>query len=146
MLVAPDLALIDYVNHDLLEEPTKPIENLWGLPEPKRLTSMQQEDDFWKLPGKTIHPETSANYTLLETYRYLRILIETYWLPPTPDHMSSGGLPFSNQKQEGDARGVLGNQYALLSHRNPGIADQGWFHRRFTYQSRYEMAAINAAG
>jgi hypothetical protein len=100
-----------------LEEPVSPVETLWTLPEAVRITSRQQADGSWKYPGKSIDPTTGTNYSLLETYRNLRLLVDCYGFDhrsPTIQHAAE--YLFSCQTSEGDLRGILGNQYMPYYH------------------------------
>ena len=113
----PDPALAWFVQRDLLEEPVGPVESLWDLPQPLRLVSRQQSDGSWHYPGKSDHPAPNANYELLETYRSLRLLVEMYGFQRNhPVLARAAEYVFSNQKEEGDLRGILGNQYMPYYH------------------------------
>ncbi len=90
---------------------------LWELPEAKRLVNKQQADGSWRYPGKTDHPAADANYSLLETYRCLRILVEMYGFQHSHASFSRAAeYVFSCQTEEGDIRGILGNQYMPYYH------------------------------
>ena len=71
----------------------------------------------WHYPGKTDHPASKANYDLLETYRTLRILVEMYAFQRShPALASAAEYIFTCQTDEGDIRGILGNQYMPYYH------------------------------
>ena len=117
LLAGGNPALEYFVRRDLLEEPVGPIESLWGLAEPRRLDEKQQADGSWRYPGKADHPAPNANYTLLETFRNLRVLIEMYGFQlPHPAIQKAAEYVFSCQTDEGDIRGILGNQYMPYYH------------------------------
>ncbi len=109
LLNAQDKALDYFVRRDLLRETAAPPETLWHLPEADRLIKKQQANGSWKYAGKTDTPR--QNYSLLETYRRLRLLVEQYALTRAhPALPKAAAYVFSCQTDEGDIRGILGNQ------------------------------------
>lgn len=74
----PDDALTYFVNRYLVGKQVEPIETLWNLQETTQLVSKQQDDGSWKYPGKVRVSDTSQNYSLSETFRNLRVLVEMY--------------------------------------------------------------------
>jgi hypothetical protein len=117
MLELGDEALTYFVRRDLIEQPVPPVETLWGLPEAARLTHIQLPDGSWKYPGKKVNEDAGQNYNLLETFRNLRILVEIYAF--TREHPTLRGAAeyvFGCQSDEGDIRGILGNQYMPYYH------------------------------
>ena len=112
-----DPALNYFVNRDLLDAVVEPVERLWELPETLRLLGKQQANGSWHYPGKSDHPAPYANYNLLETYRSLRILVEMYGFQRKhPALAKAAEYVFSCQTEEGDLRGILGNQYMPYYH------------------------------
>jgi hypothetical protein len=110
-------ALVYFTRRDLMDEDVPPIETLWDLPEPARLAKKQQADGSWKYPGKGIDPDSKQNYFLLETFRNLRVLAAMYGL--TREHPAvrqAAAYLFSCQSEEGDIRGIIGNQYMPYYH------------------------------
>jgi hypothetical protein len=117
LLAWQDPALTYFVQRDLLDATVGPIEVLWNLPEPRRLVSRQLANGSWHFPGKSDHPAAQANYDLLETYRSLGILVEMYGFQRSHPAVSrAAGYVFSCQREEGDIRGILGNQYMPYYH------------------------------
>jgi len=117
LLAWQDPALTWFVQRDLLEAPIGSSEALWDLPEPGRLVGKQQANGSWHYPGKTDHPASKANYDLLETYRTLRILVEMYAFQRSQPALASAvEYIFTCQSDEGDLRGILGNQYMPYYH------------------------------
>jgi hypothetical protein len=117
LLAKQDPALTYFVQRDLLETAVDPIETLWNLPEPSRLVNQQQVNGSWRYPGKSEHQASKANYDLLETYRSLRILVEMYGFQrEQPAQAMAAEYVFSCQTDEGDIRGILGNQYMPYYH------------------------------
>jgi len=101
LLASGDEAIACFTRRDLLEEATGPITPIWDLPGAKRALKGQQPDGSWK--GRP----------LLETWRQLRHLVDQYEM--TRDHPAVAKATqylLSCQTDEGDIRGMLGNQYA----------------------------------
>ncbi len=113
----PDEALTYFVKQDLLEQDAGPVERLWELPEAARLVRKQRPDGSWKYPGSTHGGVPGQNYSLLETYRNLRLLVEQYGFTRAhPALQRAAEYVFSCQTAEGDIRGILGNQYMPYYH------------------------------
>src|SRR5690606_35623004 len=77
----------------------------------------QQADGSWRYGSKSYSPETGTQYDLLETYRNLRLLVEMYGF--TRDHPSlTNAVEYvlTYQTDEGDLRGIIGNQYMPYYH------------------------------
>ena len=106
-------ALEYFTRRDILDEKVKSIKTLWKLPEVEKILRKQQDDGSWKYPGKIReHLRSKEDYNQLETYRILAQLIEKYGL--NQNHRSiknAANYFFSCQNEEGDIRGILGNQY-----------------------------------
>ena len=113
----PDEALNYWVRRELVEEAVEPVERLWELPEAARLVEKQLANGAWKYPG-TIHESIPGqNYSLLETYRNLRMLVEMYGFSRAhPALQKAAEYVFGCQTAEGDIRGILGNQYMPYYH------------------------------
>lgn len=117
LLAWEDAALRYFVRRDLLGEPAGPVESLWELPAAARLARKQQPDGSWRYSGKSYNPETGTQYDLLETYRCLRLLVEVYGFHrehPTLPRAAEYVLTY--QRDEGDIRGIIGNQYMPYYH------------------------------
>jgi hypothetical protein len=100
-----------------LDTEVRPVEALWELPEAVHLVSRQQPGGSWHYPGKSDHPAPDANYSLLETYRSLRVLVQMYGFERQhPALERAAEYVFSCQTGEGDIRGILGNQYMPYYH------------------------------
>ncbi len=135
LLGIPDEALNYFVRRDLMGEDVPAKETLWKLPEAVRLVQKQQANGSWKYPGKTDAPR--QNYSLLETYRNLRVLVENYDFTCThPTLQKAAAYVLSCQTAEGDIRGILGNQYMPYYHGailglliKAGFVDDPWIKR-----------------
>jgi hypothetical protein len=109
LLAWPDEALRTFVRRDLLGEDVPPAETLWELPGAVRQVQRQRDNGSWRYAGKADTPR--QNYSLLETFRTLGILVERYGF--TRDHPAiahAAEYVFSCQTADGDIRGILGNQ------------------------------------
>ena len=112
LLIVQDPALLYFVERDLLNKKVASIENLWQLPESKKIINKQKPDGFWNYPGKTTGNEIGTNYKLLETFRNLRYLVEKFGFDRTNSNIQRAvEYVFSCQTSEGDIRGILSNQY-----------------------------------
>jgi hypothetical protein len=117
LLAAEDESLTYFVQRDLLAAPVPPVTVLWQLPEPTKLVRKQLDDGAWRYPGKTRHPLTGTDYFLLETYRNVRVLVEMYGFnSANPALARAAAYLFSQQTEDGDIRGILGNQYMPYYH------------------------------
>ena len=104
LLSSNNRAIIYFTKRDLLDEKFGPIQEIWELPEVKKIFKKQRENGEFNPVSK--HP-------LLETWRQLRFLIEQYGLNKEhPAITKAAEFVFSYQSEEGDIRGILGNQYA----------------------------------
>lgn len=113
----PDEALTYFVKRDLVGAQVIEVETLWNLSEVIGLVKKQREDGSWKYPGKTTNLDTGQNYSLLETFRNLRVLVEMYGF--TCKHTTlkkAAEYVFTCQTAEGDIRGIIGNQYMPYYH------------------------------
>jgi hypothetical protein len=112
MLLSSNIEAVKYfAKRDLLREQVGSIKHLWELPEAQKFLNKQQADGSWPRTGLQKH--SAINYSLIETWRNFRILIEKFEF--TRDHPraeKSSEYLFSCQSPEGDIRGILANQYA----------------------------------
>ncbi len=105
-------SLVYFTRRDLLGEKTEPVERLWRLRAPRALLAMQTQSGAWRYHGGRKQIRSQEDYNQLETYRVLRELVEKYGL--NKDHSSierAADFLFSRQTEEGDFRGLAGNQY-----------------------------------
>lgn len=112
-----DKALDYFVRRDLFGEDVEPIESLWKLAEPTKLIQKQAASGCWNYPSKSKSNDRIFNYNLLETYRDVRILVDMYGLDRRhPSIQNAAEYVYSCQTDEGDIRGILGNQYMPYYH------------------------------
>jgi Squalene-hopene cyclase C-terminal domain len=113
-LIRTDNPSIQYfTKRDLLNENVVEVDCLWDMKLPKKLIKSQQEDGSWKYPGAQLKLRSRENYNQLETFRQLGELVEKYGFNKThPTIQKAAEYLFSCQTEEGDFRGIYGNQYA----------------------------------
>jgi hypothetical protein len=114
VLLASNNPAIEYfTNRDILDKKVKPIRILWELPEVQKVLKKQLPDGSWSYPGKRLDQYPKHHYSLLQTWKEFRILVERYEL--NKKHLKAKAAAeflFSCQTKEGDIRGMIGNQYA----------------------------------
>lgn len=112
-----DESLTYFINRDLFQKTVEPVESIWGMAGAVQLVNKQQKDGSWKYPGKTDGSVPDQNYFLLETYRYLSVLVEMYGFNRKhPAIRKAAEYVLSCQTMEGDIRGIIGNQYMPYYH------------------------------
>ncbi len=96
---------------DLLDK-TILLENLWQLQEPQKILRKQDKNGSWEYPAAKEHIRTKENYNQIETYRNLGYLIEEYGFTRINSAIENAAeYLFTFQTEEGDFRGIYGNQY-----------------------------------
>ncbi len=102
-----------FVRRDLLGEEVESFDIVWDHPEVKKLLRKQQPNGSWKSSSKNQEKYPAVNYSLTETWRQFRFLVQQYQM--TTEHPAikdAAEFIFSCQTEEGDIRGFLANQYA----------------------------------
>jgi hypothetical protein len=106
-------ALQYFIQRDLLDQVSGPVDQLWMLPAVEKILKKQLESGAWPDQHPTKHKDTHTNYLLLETYRNLGVLIELYGLNNTQSKIRQAAeYILAAQTPEGDFRGIYGNQYS----------------------------------
>ncbi|MBU7048280.1 MAG: hypothetical protein HXS54_17755 [Theionarchaea archaeon] len=112
LLSSENEPLIYFVERDLLEKKVL-LESLWELPDALRLVKKQQKNGSLVYPGKNRNNYPDTNYDLLETFRNTGILVEKYgFTAQHPAILKAAHYLFSCQTDEGDFRGIYGNEYS----------------------------------
>lgn len=112
LLSSKNDAVVFFADRNLLGVREGSVETLWKLPPAVKMLKKQQEDGSWKYPGGNLNIRSRANYNQLETYRNLGELVEKYAF--NNDHSvvrNASEFLFRFQTDEGDFRGIYGNQY-----------------------------------
>ncbi len=87
------------------------MKRVWNSTLVRRILSKQQKDGSWRYPGKRPGPEEEYEY--LETFRNLGWLVEKYSMTKEEAAVKEASeFLFSRQTDEGDIRGIYGNQYS----------------------------------
>lgn len=104
-------AIIYFTERDLLDH-KKSDDELWGLPAAQKLLRKQQPNGGWIYPSGNLKIRSQTNYNQLETFRNLGFLIEKYnFNNKHPAIQATAKYLFTFQSNEGDFRGIYGNQY-----------------------------------
>lgn len=94
-----------YTRRDLLGE-SGDITRLWEQPEVKRIIKKQQPDGAFAKGD-------DLSKRLVETWRHMRFLVQAYGMDREHGAVRKAAeFLFSCQTDEGDIRGIIGNQYA----------------------------------
>jgi hypothetical protein len=107
LLESNNKAIVYFTKRDLLDQSVESIDTMWALKQPQTILKKQSQNGYWEHPGK--RPDDR----LLQTFKNIQILVYQYEFNRT--HPSISGaceFLFSFQKEEGDIRGFIGNQYA----------------------------------
>ena len=102
-----------FSQRDLLEDEVDSIQTIWQLPAVQRIIKRQQSNGSWKSTNKNRIKYPAINYDLIETWKQFRFLIDQYEMNnKDPVIEKAAEFILSCQTEEGDIRGILGNQYA----------------------------------
>jgi hypothetical protein len=112
LLNSDEPAIQYFTKKVLLKESVGPISEIWNLSEVNKILRKQIEDGSFKHYKKTeIFPK--YHHSLVETWKNFRNLINHYHLTKEhPKIEKAAEFIFSCQTDEGDIRGMIGNQYA----------------------------------
>jgi hypothetical protein len=114
LLNSGNLAIEYFVHRDILEEAVPEVSVIWNMDLPKKLIRKQTDAGFWKYPSQPRKEiRRKENYNQLETFRNLAILIEKFGF--NNSHLvvkKAAEYLYKCQTEEGDFRGIYGNQYA----------------------------------
>jgi hypothetical protein len=113
LLSSDDRAVQYFTRRDLLDETVGPIGELWTLAEPQKLVKKQHLNGSWPYRGNKKEVYPAHHYNLAETWRNLRVLVDQYeFTAAHPAVDAAAEFLLSCQTDEGDIRGMIGNQYA----------------------------------
>jgi hypothetical protein len=112
LLASKNVPIVFFANRDLLNVTEGSPETLWKLPPTTEMLKRQQDDGSWRYPSANLNIRSRANYNQLETYRLLGELVEKYGFNANhPAARKAAEFLFRFQTDEGDFRGIYGNQY-----------------------------------
>jgi hypothetical protein len=107
---AEDPAIDAMVERDLCGQKVDLVGALWPLKEPQRLIKKQLADGSWKYPTPK---EPPFNYELYQTFNMLGVLVSIFGFDKRhPAVQKAAEYVFGCQSDEGDYRGIYGNQPA----------------------------------
>ena len=105
-------AIITFTKRDLLGEEVN-IEQLWTLPRVQTILKKQQPNGSWTYPNKRAILRSPTNYNQYQTYKTMAELVEFYGLTKKNEAIRKAAeYLFSFQREEGEFRGMYGNQYS----------------------------------
>lgn len=106
-------AIIYFTRRDLLAEKVASVEHLWNLVEPQEILRKQKEEGYWKSNSQNRTKAPAVNYDLFETFKQFSKLIDMYEFNKKHKLIAKAAeYILSCQTDEGDIRGIIGNQYA----------------------------------
>ena len=112
LLATGNKAIITFTKKDLLDEEVS-IEQLWTLPRVKKILKKQQPNGSWTYPNKKATLRSPTNYNQYQTYKTMAELVEFYGLNKKNESIrKAANYLFSFQREEGEFRGMYGNQYS----------------------------------
>ena len=89
------------------------IEQLWTLQAVQKKLDKQKSNGSWIYPNKNAMLRSSTNYNQYQTYKTISELIEFYGLNKQHKAIrNAADFLFSFQTEEGEFRGMYGNQYS----------------------------------
>ena len=110
LLESNNEAIKTFVVRDLLEEKVS-MEELWQLPEPKKILKKQKLNGSWEYASKKVSGK-KENYDQYVTFKKLGILVEKFGFNKTHSAIQkTADYFFSVQTKEGDFRGIYDKQY-----------------------------------
>ncbi len=112
LLRSGNKALVAFTKRKLLGEEVD-IEELWTLPQVKKILGKQQSNSSWIYPNTKASLRSPTNYNQYQTYKAVAELVEFYGLNKKHDAITKAAdYLFSYQTNEGEFRGIYGNQYS----------------------------------
>ncbi len=106
-------AVIYYTKKEFTSSNSTSSELIRNLPEPERILSKIKGSGYWKSNTGYRLKAPAVNYDLFETFKQLACLIEMYDYDKTDERIAKAAeYIFSCQTDDGDIRGIIGDQYA----------------------------------
>ena len=114
LLSSNDDILKTFVNRNLLGQQRENLSFIEHAPIVQKILKKQQPNGSWKSASKNQLKYPAINYSLIETWKNFRILVEKYRLTKeNPVVRNASEFIFSCQTEVGDFRGFLANQFAM---------------------------------
>ncbi len=112
LLATGNEALVAFTKRKLLGEEVG-IEKLWILPQVQKTLEKQQSNGSWIYPNTKATLRSPTNYNQYQTYKTTAELVEFYGLNRKHEAIrKAADYLFSFQTEEGEFRGIYGNQYS----------------------------------
>jgi hypothetical protein len=112
LLRSENKAIAYFSRRDLLKEEVDPIGTLWELIPVRASVRRQQKNGSWRFHGNRPGTRWKQDYEQLETFRIFSRLVEKYGMTKEhPAMVKAADFMFRSQTEEGDFRGIYGNQY-----------------------------------
>jgi hypothetical protein len=113
LLESESIPVAYFARWDLLGEDPGPVEQLWELPDARRIVRKQMRNGRWKYPSAGAGVHSTEDYDQIETYRNLGFLVEKFGFHRRhPAVQNAAEFFFARQTTVGDFRGIYGNQYS----------------------------------
>ncbi len=113
LLESNNAAIRYFVKRDLLSENVPGKESIWELPEPQRILKKQKAKGYWRSNSRNREKAPAVNYDLFETFKQFLKLVDMYEFNREHEPVyNAAEYILSCQTDEGDIRGIIGNQYA----------------------------------
>ncbi len=114
LLEASNPAVSLLCRHHLLKEGTAELSQLQALPEVQKILRKQTPNGCWRSRSKQASEYPEVNYSLIETWKQLRFLVQQYHMDRSDPRIERAAeYVLSCQTEEGDIRGILANQYTM---------------------------------
>jgi squalene cyclase len=112
LIFTDNKAVACFAKRDLFDDHDNSVASLWTLPAVQNLLKRQQADGSWHYRGGKPQVRSQQQYNQLETYRVVGELVEKYGFTRAhPALEKAAEFLFGFQTDEGDFRGIYGNQY-----------------------------------
>ncbi|UCH01585.1 MAG: terpene cyclase/mutase family protein [Candidatus Bathyarchaeota archaeon] len=112
MLDTSNQAIRTFTKKDVLGEDVN-IEQLWTLPQVKKILKKQHPNGSWTYPNTKAILRSPTNYNQYQTYKTVAELVEFFGLTNTHEAIrKAANYLFSFQTTHGEFRGMYGHQYS----------------------------------
>jgi hypothetical protein len=113
LLESNNAAVCYFAKRDLLSDDVPPLESVWELEEPRKILKKQKASGYWESKSRNREKAPAVNYDLFETFKQFSKLVDMFEFNKVHESVHKAAeYIFSCQTEEGDIRGIIGNQYA----------------------------------